>query len=95
MKIIAFCSTYKQKRVVWIFMFLAGLGKVLENDRRSHFVNIEFRPGRRAKIEVSGYPHSPPKSVFWRKKIVSFSAARFWNLLKYRWFLWYIHLRVS
>ena len=86
-RIIDFCSTYKQKRVVLIFTFLAGLGKVLENDRRSHFGNIEFRPGRRAKIEVSGYPHSPPKRVFWTKKMVRFSAARFLNLLKYSWFL--------
>ena len=76
-----------QKQALLISMYLAGFGKVLENDRRSHFVNIEFRPGRRAKIEVSGYPNSPPKSVFWSKTIVRFAEARFWNFVKYRWFL--------
>ena len=50
-KIIDFCSTYKQKHYyLLIFTYLAGFGKVLENDHRSPFVNIEFRLGRRAKI---------------------------------------------
>ena len=83
LKIIAFCSTYKQKRVVLIFTSGACFGKVLENDHRSPFVNIEFRPGRRAKIEVSGCPNSPPKSVFWTKKMVRISEAPFLNMLKY------------
>ena len=79
LKIIKFCSTYKQKQAFLIFTYLIGFGKVLENDHRSPFADIEFHGGRRGQIEVSGCPKSPPKSVFWTKQIVRFSEAPFLN----------------